>query len=63
MLTAKGEGVKVVQELMRHANSKITLDIYAQAITSAKLEAQGMFLTELLKGSWAEKKPATSFVV
>jgi hypothetical protein len=31
--------------------------------TSAKLETQGMFLTELLKGSWAEKKPATSFVV
>jgi hypothetical protein len=34
-----------------------------QAIMSAKLEAQGMFLTELLKGSWTEKKPAMSFVV
>jgi integrase len=54
---------KLVQELLRHSSIKATLDIYAQAITSAKLEAQGMFLTELLKGSWAEKKPATSFVV
>jgi integrase len=36
----KGEGVKVVQELMRHANSKITLDIYAQGDEAAKRAAQ-----------------------
>jgi site-specific recombinase XerD len=29
---------KLVQELLRHSNIKTTLDIYAQAITSAKLE-------------------------
>ena len=33
----KGEGVKVVQELMRHANSKITLDVYAQGDEVATL--------------------------
>jgi hypothetical protein len=47
----------------RLSNIKTTLDIYAQAITSAKLEAQDMFLTELMKGLWAEKKSASSFVV
>jgi integrase len=62
VLVANNYDPKLVQELLRHSNIKTTLDIYAQAITSAKLEAQGMFLTELLKGSWAEKKPATSFV-
>lgn len=36
----KGEGVKVVQELMRHANSKITLDVYAQGDEQAKRAAQ-----------------------
>jgi integrase len=63
VLVANNYDLKLVQELLRHSNIKTTLDIYAQAITSAKLEAQGMFLTELLKGSWTEKTPATSFVV
>jgi hypothetical protein len=29
-----------VQELLRHANSRITLDIYTQAVTPAKRAAQ-----------------------
>jgi len=33
--------VKVVQELLRHANRKTTLDLYDQTITPAKREAQG----------------------
>ncbi|MBW4026193.1 MAG: site-specific integrase [Acidobacteria bacterium] len=40
LLMKKGEGVKVVQELMRHANSKITLDVYAQGDEEAKRAAQ-----------------------
>ena len=40
MLIANGEYVKVVQELMRHANSRCTLDVYAQARIPAKREAQ-----------------------
>ena len=40
LLVANGENVKVVQELMRHANSRCTLDIYSQARVMAKREAQ-----------------------
>ena len=40
MLKCSGEDVKTTQELMRHANSRITLDVYAQALTPAKRSAQ-----------------------
>jgi integrase len=40
LLKANGEDVKVVQESLRHANSRITLDTYTQAVTPAKREAQ-----------------------
>jgi integrase len=40
LLRANGEDVKVVQELLRHASIKISLDIYTQAMTPAKREAQ-----------------------
>ena len=40
MLVANGENVKVVQELMRHANCRCTLEIYSQARLQAKREAQ-----------------------
>lgn len=40
LLRANGEDVKVVQELLRHASVKITLDIYTQAMTPAKRQAQ-----------------------
>ena len=41
LLRANGEDVKVVQGLLRHANSKITMDVYTQALSPAKREAQG----------------------
>lgn len=40
LLKASGEDVKTMQELMRHASSKITLDVYAQALTPVKRAAQ-----------------------
>jgi len=40
MLMANGENVKVVQELMRHANCRCTLEIYSQARIQAKRDAQ-----------------------
>ncbi|HEV2134261.1 MAG TPA: site-specific integrase [Terracidiphilus sp.] len=40
LLKDNGEDVKVVQELLRHASVKITLDIYTQAMTPAKRKAQ-----------------------
>jgi integrase len=63
VLVANNYDPKLVQELLRHSNIKTTLDVYAQAITPAKLEAQGAFLNQLLKGSWTEKASATVFVV
>ena len=35
-----GEGIKIVQELLRHSSSRITMDIYAQAVTEDKRRAQ-----------------------
>ncbi len=40
LLIANGENVKVVQELMRHANSRSTLEIYSQARMEQKRQAQ-----------------------
>ena len=41
ILKANGEDVKTVQESLRHANSRITLETYTQAVTSTKRAAQG----------------------
>src|SRR5258708_29176576 len=40
LLVANGENVKVVQELMRHASSRVTLEVYSQARNAAKRQAQ-----------------------
>ncbi len=39
-LKGNGEDVKVVQELMRHANITTTMNIYTRALTPAKRKAQ-----------------------
>jgi integrase len=38
-LRALGVDVKIAQELLRHANSRVTMDIYTQAVSSQKREA------------------------
>jgi integrase len=48
LLKGNGEDVKTVQELLRHANSRITLDTYTQALSSAKREAQGKVVRAIL---------------
>jgi integrase len=40
LLIANGENVMVVQELMRHASSRCTLEVYCQARILAKRKAQ-----------------------
>lgn len=40
LLSTKGENVKVAQELLRHANSKTTIELYQQADQDAKRAAQ-----------------------
>lgn len=41
ILATKVEHVKVVQELLRHANASITMELYQQADADAKRTAQG----------------------
>jgi integrase len=47
LLHANGEDVKVVQELLRHGSARITMDVYAQAMTPAKRQAQGKVVAML----------------
>jgi integrase len=47
LLVEHGNDIKVVQELLRHANSKVTLDLHAQAVTQAKRTAQSKIVSLL----------------
>jgi len=52
---------KLVQEILRHQNLKTTLEVYANAVTEDKREAQGMFLELLFRGrKAAEPDPVKS---
>ena len=51
LLKANNEDVKVVQELMRHANISTTMNIYTKALTPAKREAQSRVVDVLLDRS------------
>ena len=50
ILNANGENPKVIQELLRHANPKVTMDTYVQAVTDEKREAQNKVVKMLLPG-------------
>ena len=50
LLKANGEDVKTVQELLRHANSRITLEVYTQAVTSNKRAAQSKVVRMMIPG-------------
>jgi len=50
LLKANGEDVKTVQELLRHANSKITLDVSTQAVNSHKRAAQSKVVQMIVPG-------------
>jgi len=40
LLRATGADIKLMQELLRHASARVTLDTYTQAITEQKHNAQ-----------------------
>jgi integrase len=40
LLRANREDPKVVQELLRHSSIKVTMDVYTQALTATKRQAQ-----------------------
>jgi integrase len=54
LLKANGEDVKVVQELLRHASCRITMDTYTQALTPAKRSAQSKVISLIFPA----RKPA-----
>jgi site-specific recombinase XerD len=45
LLKAVGADIKVMQELLRHASIRVTLDTYTQAVTPAKRAAQSAVVT------------------
>lgn len=48
-LRAAGADLKTAQELLRHANSRITLDIYTRAISAAKREANNKIMEMVIE--------------
>ena len=46
LLKASGADIKVMQELLRHASTRVTLDTYTQAVTPAKRAAQTAVVTQ-----------------
>jgi integrase len=54
LLNANGENPKVVQELLRHASLKVTTDVYMQAVSPQKREAQGNLVRLVRKGAASE---------
>jgi site-specific recombinase XerD len=48
-LRAAGADLKTAQELLRHANSRITLDIYTQAISETKPDANNKVMEMVLE--------------
>ena len=62
LLKANGEDIKVVQELMRHANITTTMNVYTKALTPAKREAQSRVVDVLLDRSRKVAENATEDV-
>lgn len=64
MLAMNGEDVKTVQSLMRHANSRVTMDIYTHAVTDSKRSAQTkvveMILPRRKRGHGSKAKAKTA---
>ena len=54
-----GEDIKVVQELLRHANARVTMDVYAQAMMPAKRAAQRKLVRMVLRNG-EQRTPATA---
>jgi hypothetical protein len=60
MLRQKGVDIKTAQELLRHANSRITQDIYQQAVSEEKRLAQNLVCVGLLEGGSTQHPSAPS---
>ena len=59
-LRAAGADLKTAQELLRHANSRITLEIYTRAISATKREANNRVVEMLMIDGKSAPSPAPS---
>ena len=48
LMKANGEDVKTIQETLRHANFKVTMDVYTQAVTEVKRSAHRRVVRQIL---------------
>ena len=48
LMKANGEDIKTMQELLRHATYKVTADVYTQAVTPMKRQAQSRVVRMIL---------------
>ena len=55
LMKANGEDIKTIQELLRHSNYKVTADVYIQAMTKAKREAQSRVVRMILPDKAVKK--------
>jgi integrase len=55
LLQANGASVKATQDMLRHASSRITMDLYAQSITADRRAAQASVVGAVLKASVPER--------
>jgi site-specific recombinase XerD len=48
LMKANGEDIKTIQELLRHANFKVTMDVYTQAVTDVKRTARSRVVRQIM---------------
>jgi len=56
LMKANGEDVKTIQELLRHANFKVTMDVYTQAVTKVKRTAHSRVARQIMGPIQGKKK-------
>jgi hypothetical protein len=61
-LRSMGADVKVAQELLRHANSRITMDLYTRAVSADKRSASGRHV-EMLLGKVGDQNGESSLLI
>jgi integrase len=60
LLISNGENVKVAQSQLRHTTPKITLELYAQAVSADQQKAHNKVVQMVLPMSFSEKLKARS---
>jgi integrase len=61
ILNANGENPKVIQELLRHANLRVTMDTYVQAVSNEKRAAQSGW-SDCFRPHWGKSWCKWTFV-